>query len=260
VIFSCVFILERISWSLETGAEAFRVNCAVSARDFNILSEIIFRIPLMGVSVNEELGSAVVVLMSSKVTLPPMPVPCVGIVFAPIAFAAAVKAGLFSSAARISRSMILPSGPVPVTASTGRASFSARLRARGEMNFSEFISHGGTEARRGEGDDPSFIFSPLSSYCVLCASAPLRDVFSGLVLLSAFCQSSPGLPITAIGAKTGTSSPVFHKSLRTVPASPTGTSKDALSVSTSHTGVSAVTSSPSFIFQFTMMHDSTVFP
>jgi hypothetical protein len=63
-----------------------------------------------------------------------------------------------------------------------------------------------------------------------------------------------------MGSSTGTSSPEAHTIFNTVPDAPAGTSKVALSVSTSQTVVSSLTRSPSFTFQSVIMQDSTVFP
>jgi hypothetical protein len=63
-----------------------------------------------------------------------------------------------------------------------------------------------------------------------------------------------------MGSNTGTSSPALNRIFNTLPVVPAGISKAALSVSTSQIVVSSVTWSPSFTFQFTIIHDSTVLP
>jgi hypothetical protein len=89
--------------------------------------------------------------------------------------------------------------------------------------------------------------------------AAVGTEFAAVAPRAAF-QSSPAWPMTAMGWRTGTSSPSGWRILSNKPEAPAGTSKLALSVSTSQTVWSAWTAAPSAAFQRTMIHDSTVFP
>ena len=73
--------------------------------------------------------------ISSRVTLPPIPLPLAGI--APperrASFAAAVSGGLCEAARNTSASIMRPSAPLPVSVLTSTTSFKAAARARGEI-------------------------------------------------------------------------------------------------------------------------------
>ena len=140
-----------------------RVSWALSARDLNIRSEMILRMPLRGVSVitpsagKEEARStpaarSALAARSAAVIRPPKPVPAAGTVPWQAALAAAVRSGLFCRTAITSRSIILPPGPEPIgsTFSKDKAYFAARFLARGEMAIPEFTSRIESEIRGAE--------------------------------------------------------------------------------------------------------------
>ena len=249
-----------------------KVSWAVDASDASMRSEMSLRMPFSGVSVKgpgksasaraalgtSETGGAGAA-RSATPTRPPRAVPAAGTRApeATAARAAAVRAGRAAAAAITSRSMTRPPGPVPGRADASIPSAAARLRARGEAGASAACAW------------------PAPAAGAICATGAALPCATGLAGAAGFSgagatsppaaataafQSSPACPITAMGASTGTSSPSGLRILRSTPAEPAGTSKVALSVSTSQTAWSAATDCPSAAFQPTMTQDSTVFP
>ena len=143
-------------------------------------------------------------------------------------------------AAATSRSMMRPPGPVPRSPASWTPLEAASAFARGEALIFPSVGAGAAGAAGGGGA------AGAGGAAAAGPPAPLSA--------SAF---SPGFPMAAIGASTGTSAPCSWKIARSVPSAGDSTSNVALSVSTSQRMSPAFTASPACFFQLTMMHDST---
>ncbi len=152
-----------------------------------------------------------------------------------------------AAAAITSRSMTLPLGPLGATLSRTIPFSLARFLALGEAPWALLAVTTGALSTTA-----SLATTATSSTDSVADSSPARS--SGVETFS------PASPTLIMGYMTGTSSPSWYHSLRTVPSAVDSTSMVDLSVSASQTISPTLILSPSFTFHSRMIHDSTVFP
>ena len=164
--------------------------------------------------------------------------------------------------------MIRPPGPVPrrLASDTPREAASARARgdaasgspvacaAAAEPGMAETGALEGAEAAGAAGA------TGVAAAVGAAEAAGAGVTCAALAPCASAAMFSPGAPITAIGARTGTSLPASCRIAKSVPSAVDSTSNAALSVSTSQITSPRRTASPSFFFQPTMAHVSTDCP
>ena len=186
---------------------------------------------------------------------PPIPLPRAGAVLPDaIIWRAAGLTEASPSAAKTSRSIIRPPGPVPLIPSRGTPRSLAVFLARGETA----PETAGVWALGASGA-AAFCAGALFS-CSFASSTAGAEFFDAAPEGARDATSSPASPTAAITVNTGTSAPSGKNCFSRIPSAGDSISKVALSVSTSQTISPPETWSPSFFRHSRITQDSTLFP